>query len=223
MANRMSFRTVLVMVMIVYGSTLVFRLFAFHIEQDGCSFLGSNVDCVVMDLLDPLHIEIVAIIGLAMLSLRIRDRGIRDFEMINLETRRIVAAIHRTVASQDQIQERRAVYGTQAIKNHLGSLLLCVGIAHRVLNVKAGGSAVQLDVSYADARLIISKIRHILRLSIDVLDPALVQQIEAFATMMEKDELPSMRDAKPLKYDDIKKEIMSLSELLSKQPNRVIK
>ena len=223
MASRMSFRTVLVMVMIVYGSTLVFRLFAFHIEQDGCRFLGSNVDCVVMDLLDPLHIEIVAIIGLAMLSLRIRDRGIRDFEMINLETRRIVAAIHRTVASQEQIQERRAVYGTQAVKNHLGSLLLCVGIAHRVLSVKAGGSAVQLDVSHADARLILSKIRHILRLSIDVLDPALVQQIEAFATMMEKDELPNMRDAKPLKYDDIKKEIMSLSELLSKQPNRVIK
>ena len=223
MVKAVSFRTILVTLVIVYGTILAFRLFTFSSGPDGCSFLDSRVDCVVLDILDPFHIEIAAILSLTMLALSSRNTNIWSLETINMETRKIMTSIHKIVASQEQIQERRTAYATQAVRNHLGSLLLCIGIANQILDGKTSGSAAQLDEAYTDAKMILSKIRHILRLSIDVLDPMLVQQLEAFATKMEQDELPSLRAARPLKYGEIKKDVASLSKLFDKYTIRVIK
>ena len=220
MAREISFRTILILTLIVFGLVLAYRFVSFSVSPDGCRFFDAGVDCGVLDALDPLDINIFVTICISLLALAMRSMGVGRFTRINSETKRMMTDMRRISEDYEETRERRVTYAVGAIKNHMGSLLLCVGIASRI--TKSGARTAQLDEIYSDAEDIVAKIRHVLRLSVDVLDPELMHKAESVVTAVEQGAKSDTKDL-IVDYEALKKNVISLSKQLSEYKIQMIR
>ena len=86
--------------------------------------------------------------------------------------------IDQIIMEQQRIRDKRETYVIQALKNDFSALLLCIGI----INMFAGSDDPKkreiADTKVHDLAQILHKGQSVLAISIDVLDPMLVESIE---------------------------------------------
>lgn len=121
------------------------------------------------------------------------------------------AYIQKILTDQQGTRQRRQTYVVQAFKNHFGSLLLCIGLVS-----KFSGTPEKSARQIRDLESILQRSRNTLNLSIDVIDPMLIEEIEKFLAMTERAILEHVQDQKPLDYDKLKSSIENLAGRLNK-------
>ncbi len=94
--------------------------------------------------------------------------------------------INQIIIEQKKLRDRRETYVIQALKNHFSSLLLCIGIINRFANSDNEKQRQIADAKTHDLVQILQKGQAVLGVSIDVLDPMLVENIEKLFTSIEK-------------------------------------
>jgi hypothetical protein len=101
--------------------------------------------------------------------------------------------IEKIIVAQEDSRHRRKIYVIQTLKNHLSSILLCIGFVNKFLDVS----------------------RVTLSLAIDIFDPLLIDQIEKFLDGMDRMDLTKFHTIGFSDYEKNKDKILKITERIN--------
>ncbi len=209
-------------ILIFLGVTMAFNALvigsAFAEQDEECNLLHLSVHCDLSGWMTLILGDVMISAALAVFLHYLAYHSTIKIEQNIKATKENNVAIQKILSEQQETRTRRQIYVVQSFKNHLGSLLLCVGIINRF----SGGMISDKDSpkdtpskgtdKRRELESILHRIQNTLSLSIDVIDPMLIEQIEQFLITIEQKVLNS-KD--PLDYDGIKGNIMKLTKRLN--------
>ena len=131
----------------------------------------------------------------------------------NLKIAAATLKVDAILSEQKKIRDRRESYVIQALKNQFASLLLCMGIINNFSDSTDEKKRTLAAAKRRDMDKILTKGYSVLGLSIDVLDPMLIGQIESIFTQV-SDSMEEHPDGKLANSDDIKAQIKNLTARL---------
>ena len=223
MVRNTTYAGIVVSIFAVYAILLLLHPVLIVSDAEGCSVLGIASDCHAIDNLRYyyLNIALAVCVGVLLFSLGRWDG--KRFLRINNETIRAVEDMERIIERQGQMKRRRTAYALRSMTNLLCALLLGAGMASRVSGPKTANDGALLAKSCSELRGVIQKIYHTVEISIDILDPMLLQQVEALASQIEHSAIPDLEAGKSLDYDRIRDKIKSVVELVDSHSVDVIR
>lgn len=223
MVQNTTYAGIIVSIFVVYAVLLLLHPVLIVSDAEGCSVLGIESDCHALDSLQYyyLNIALAVCVGVLLFSLGRWDG--KRFLRISNETVRVAEDMERIIERQGQMKRRRTAYALRSLTNLLSALLLGAGMANRVLGPKTAGDRALLVKSCSELRGVIQKIYHTVEISIDILDPVLLQQVEALAAQVEHSAIPDLEAGKSLDYDRIGAEIKSIVERIDSHSADVIR
>lgn len=162
---------IILAVVFVFDTLFVGLSFASSMPEE-CDMFSISLGC---DLSGWLHLilgDIGIAASLALLLHLLTHRTNTKIEQNSKATKTNSTNIQKIIADQEKIRKRRKIYVINSLKNHLNSLLLCVGLMSRFPDHTVS--------TLKETESILYGMQNSLNLSIDVLDPMLVNQIEKF-------------------------------------------
>lgn len=176
--------------------------------DDKCDIFELHHECDLSGWITLIYGDLLIGITLALVFHYLVSDSNKKIEAAAIKTDQILSEIKR-------IRDRRATYVIQALKNQFGSLLLCIGMINNFLDSddekkKAIGEAKRRDLDR-----ILQKGQSVLDLSIDVLDPMIIEQIEkVFTSITDSTPIDSEGD-KIQDFDKIKNKIKEITAKLN--------
>ena len=211
-------------ILITYALLLLFQPAIVVLDESGCSVFGISHDCHAVNNVIYYSSDMILFIAVNMILLTLRRRDVRRSNRVNNQVKQIAEDMERIIEAQGHMREKRTAYVVQSLKNHMGAMLLSAGIANRIADGKMdNGDKTGLDAAFIEAKDSMQKISDTLGISVDVLDPMLVQQIDTLVKTAEQRLLRGMREGKPVDYSWMKKDIKSITDRLDGYLPYVIK
>ena len=145
--------------------------------------------------------------------------------MVSDSNKKIAAAALKTdkvLSEMRRVHDRRKAYVIQALKNHFSSLLLCVGMINRFINSDDEKKKNIAESKKQDLNKILQKSQMVLDLSIDVLDPMLVEKIQKIFTVIE-DSMEESDKGMIVNADQAKTLVKEVTEKLDEESKNIDK
>jgi len=133
------------------------------------------------------------------------------------ETKEIALQQKKMLQDQDLLRQRRQKYAIYEIKNHFTTLLFTLGLINRLaidLNKKDEKEKIKsnIDENLKNTRHTIEAIRNALSFSNDVIDPTIIDEINAACKLILDANLKEEDGKFSFLYDDMKKRIYEVTE-----------
>jgi membrane protein implicated in regulation of membrane protease activity len=195
-------------------SPLILTNFAYAATSEGCGIFEIKAGCdlsVWMALiLGELVVGAVLAIFLHYLGHRSQSKLEKDSDQLKENSKRIEEnsiAIQKILDSQENARNRRRDYLLENSTSHFNAILLHLGMMDRLIqnkqNLNKDEQYSKLESEESAIYTIIKKLRKIVSLSIDILDPMLSNQIESLLVYIEQN-TPSTNKEK-LEFSDYEK------------------
>ena len=133
----------------------------------------------------------------------------------NMKIENVTTKVGKIISEQQNTRNRRSTYVIQALKNHFSSILLCMGIIN---TFSSSDDEKKRDLAVSkrrDMERILDKGHATLGLSIDVLDPMLVEQIDRIFTSVADGMSADSGDGRIPEADKIKAMIKDVTARLN--------
>ncbi len=199
----------LVFTFVIGNTFLIYPAFA--VSSEGCNMFEITFDCDLSGWMKLILGDIAIAATLAIFLHYLVHRSNTKIEENSNAIKSNSVAIQKIITEQEGIRKRRKIYVIQSLKNHFSSLLLCVGIVNKFPDVSSN----TLVERSKELESISQRIQNTLNLSIDVLDPMFVEQIEKFLTTVEQI-AHNIQENKSWNYDSIKDNIAQMTKRLNK-------
>ena len=196
----------------VFGETTVQYAFAEPCE----GILELRFDCQISGwtafVLGDIVIGVALSAGFFIMSRYLNQRSRYILELVTANSDRN----QRILSNQERSRQRLKSYAKQAFKNDCGALLLCFGMLDK-LSKSGDDDWTKSPTVYkllGKSRRIFDRVRNTINLSIGVIDPVLLEEIEKFLISVEDtvDDIDNIST----KYGEIKSKIMYLADRLDK-------
>ena len=210
------------------SSILLFSIFvastffihtAFAAVSEGCGYWDVRLEC---DLSGWMKLFLGDVGVGAMLAIFLHVLAHRSNVKLDANSR----AIQKILDTQEAVRKTRRDYAVQNLKNHLTTLLFVIGIINRLtINYNLATdlkSVLYTKIKDEEERMarILQNARNTIVYSSDVLDPALVSQLDGVCTFVgqsnikEKDGLLELEkyEKSRKKIDDVTKKLASITE-----------
>jgi hypothetical protein len=133
------------------------------------------------------------------------------------ETKEIALQQKKMLQDQELLRQRRQRYAIYEIKNHFTTLLFTLGLINRLvieLNKKDEKEKIKsnIDENFENIKHAIEAIRNALSFSNDVIDPAIIDEINAACKLITDTNLKEEDGKFSFLYDDMKKRIYEVTE-----------
>ena len=133
------------------------------------------------------------------------------------ETKEIALQQKKMLQDQDLLRQRRQRYAIYEIKNHFTTLLFTLGLINRLvieLNKKDEKEKIKsnIDENFKNIIRTIEAIRNALSFSNDVIDPTIIEEINATCKLINDSNLKDEDGKFSFSYDDLKKRIYEVTE-----------
>ena len=214
------FYVVLLLVLVLHNA--FFINFAFAASPDGCDVLSLAFDCDLSGWMGLILGDMAIAASMALFLHYLAHRSNAKIEQNSKAIKNNNIAIQKILTDQQDMKNRRQVYVIQSFKNEFSSLLLCIGIIHKSQDKPThnedsnqnnfGSQAMQ---GQKEIENILRRSQNTLNLSIDVLDPMLIDQIEQFLLIVEQQLLADLQNKKSFDYKYFKNTIMHLTQRLN--------
>lgn len=128
--------------------------------------------------------------------------------------------IEKIIVAQENSRHRRKIYVIQTLKNHLSSILLCIGFVNKFMDVSSNKKeerklSSDLMQQERDLKNLLQRSRATLSLAIDIFDPLFIDQIEKFFDGMDQLDLSKIHIIGHLDYEKNKNSILKITERLN--------
>jgi hypothetical protein len=133
------------------------------------------------------------------------------------ETKEIALQQKKILQDQEFLRQRRQRYAIYEIKNHFTTLLFTLGLINRLvieINKKDEKEKIKstIDENLTNTRHVIEAIRNALSFSNDVIDPTIIDEINAACKLIYDANLKEENGKFSFLYDDMKKRIYEVTE-----------
>lgn len=128
--------------------------------------------------------------------------------------------IEKIIVAQEDSRHRRKIYVIQTLKNHLGSILLCIGFVNKFLVESTDKDLDEKRLSNLieqekELKHLLQRSRVTLSLAIDIFDPLLIDQIEKFLDNMDLMDFSKFHAIEISDYEKFKDKILKITERLN--------
>ena len=128
--------------------------------------------------------------------------------------------IEKIIVAQENSRHRRKIYVIQTLKNHLGSILLCIGFVNKFLVESTDKDLDEKRLSNLieqekELKHLLQRSRVTLSLAIDIFDPLLIDQIEKFLDNMDLMDFSKFHAIEISDYEKFKDKILKITERLN--------
>jgi len=214
--------TVLIFLIAIIAFNTFFTYSAFAASSDECNMFQVTFDCDLSGWMKLILGDIAIAASLALFLHYLAHRSNMKIEENSKAIKNNSESIQKILTNQQETRKRRQIYVIQSFKNHLGALLLCIGIINKFPeNLVQNENNNQNDMFHKsiyknkEFESILQRSQNTLNLSIDVIDPMLIEQIEQFLIIVEQKVSQNIQNKKPLDYDNLKNNIMQLTKRLN--------
>lgn len=176
-------------------------------EDDKCDIFELHHECDLSGWITLIYGDLLIGITLALVFHYLVSDSNKKIEAAALKTDQILSEIKR-------IRDRRATYVIQALKNHFGSLLLCIGMINNFMDSDDEKKKSIAEAKMKDLDRILQKGQSVLDLSIDVLDPMIIEKIDKLFTSIADDASMGSGGGKISDFDQIKIKIKEITAKL---------
>jgi len=133
------------------------------------------------------------------------------------ETKEIALQQKKILQDQEFLRQRRQKYAIYEIKNHFTTLLFTLGLINRLViemnkNDEKEKIRSNIDENLKNATHVIETIRNALSFSNDVIDPTIIDEINAACKLIQEANLKEEGGKLSFSYDDMKKRIYEVTE-----------
>jgi len=195
-----------------------------------CSPYRATFDCDLSGWMGLIFGDMLIAFSLAIFWNYLSQRNNAKIDANNQAIKNNSVFIQKIIADQQKMYQRRQTYVIQSFKNHFSALLLFIGLIHNFSeNLSQNKNNYLTDVFDNDTfknkefENMLQKSRNTLNLSIDVIDPMLVGEIEQFFILAEQNISQNIQNKKPLDYDNLKNNIMKLTKRLNEYEDEILK
>lgn len=193
-------------------------------DVEDCELFALSFDCRLTAWHHLLIGDITIGITLGILLHYLTHRSNIKLASISKITQNNSDKIQKILINQEEVRKRRKKYVIQSIKNQLSALLLCISLINKLAsshnNPNQKDNTLSIEQGYEEIKNLLQKMQHSLDLSIDVLDPMLVYQIEKLRGTIEQNLLQDNKKPQKEKillknYKKIKENVMTLTKRLN--------
>ena len=175
--------------------------------DEECGVFELHYECDLSGWVTLIYGDLVIGVTLAFVFHYLVSDSNKKIEAAVLKTDQILSEIKR-------IRDRRETYVIQALKNHFSSLLLCIGMINKFLDSGDEKKRAIVETKLNDLDRILQKGQSVLDLSIDVLDPMIIEKIDKLFTSITDDMSMDLEDSKISDFDQIKVKIKEITAKL---------
>ena len=184
------------------------------VEHDGgdCHVFELHYECDLSGWITLVYGDLLIGATLAVVFYYLTSHSNKKIEKATLKSDQILSEIKR-------VHDRREAYVIQALKNNFNSLLWCIEIINRFSNSDNEQKKVMGVTKTKDLDRILQKGQSILDLSIDVLDPMVIEKIDKLFTSITSGMLDDSKDGKISDLGKIKSSIKEITAKLDEYEN----
>ena len=202
--------------LILFFSSTFSAHFAYGATSEGCGLFDIRSGCDLSGWMKLIMGDLAIGAALALLLHYMSHRSNMKIDENITITKENSKKIQKIIVAQEESRNRRKIYVVQTIKNHLSSILLCIGIINNFMkdsNVSDTTSTNLLELKQKDLELknLVYRSRSTLDLSIDIFDPLFIDQIEKFFTSIDQIDLLIPKTNTFPNYDEIKEKIFKIT------------
>ena len=187
-------------------SLIVTLFLGHHVDDDTCDLYDLHHHCDLSGWLGLLYGDVFVGLVLALVFHVLVSASNKKINDATLK-------IDQIITEQQMLRDRRQTYVIQSLKNHFNSLLLCIGMINNFMDSDNETQQMIAKSKKVDLEQILRKGQATINLSIDVLDPMLIQQIDKLFSTITNMSVES-KDGKIGKADDIKTMIKTITAKL---------
>ncbi len=209
--------TSIIIAAIIHITILTNWAFAVSPSVEECNMFEVTISCDLSGWMKLILGDITIAAGLALFLHYLAHRSNAKIEQNNQAIKNNSIAIQKILTEQQNTKLRRQTYVIQSFKNQFNVLLLCIGIINRFQNSENNyqKNSEHDTPKSVEIENILHRLRNTMNLSIDVIDPMLIDQIENFLILVEHKILQNYQNNKPLDYEYLKKNIIQLTKRLN--------
>jgi len=201
-----------------FSSTFILH-WAFAATSEGCELFDLKPGCDLSGWMKLIMGDIAIGAFLAILLHYLSHRSnlkIEENIRIGIENSK---NIQKIILAQEESRNRRKIYVGQTMKNHFNSILLSIGLLNKFLKESTSNSTQDhlsnLRQKEQELKSILQHSRNTLDLSIDIVDPLFVDQIEKFLSQIDQIDLSNVQSNEFPNYGEIKEKISQLTKRLN--------
>jgi len=216
----------LIFLITVFMSTTFFIHSAFAASPEECNMFEITFGCDLSGWMKLILGDIAIAASLALLLHYLAHRSNVKIEQNSKAIKNNNVSIQKILTDQQDMKNRRQTYVIQSFKNQFSSLLLCIGIIHKFQDkfisdkdVNQNNFEPKIMHGGKEIESILQRSRNTLNLSIDVIDPMLIDQIEQFTLLVEQKLLHDLQNKKSFDYEYFKNNIIQLTKRLNAYSN----
>lgn len=209
--NRLLHRGVLIVGALIASLTLGIIVLPEH-DGDDCHVFELHYECDLSGWINLIYGDLLIGIALAVVFYYLTSGSNRRIEKATLKSDQILSEIKR-------VHDRREAYVIQALKNNFSSLLWCIEIINRFSDSDDERKKAMGESKTKDLDRILQKGQSILDLSIDVLDPMVIEKIDKLFASITDGTLDYPKDGKISDFDKIKSNIKEITAKLDEHEN----
>jgi len=204
--KKLYFTLILLIVIFTSNTFVIHSAFAVEISDECNGMFEVRLEC---DLSGWMKLVLGYIAVVASLALFLHYLPHRS----NLKIEQNSINIQKIITKEQETRKRRRIYVIHSLKNHFATILLHIGLMNKFPE--------RLPHKLVEIESVLHRTRNTLNLSIDVIDPMLVGQIEQFLVVFEQNVLQNVQAEKLSDYDKLKNDIMQLTKRLDEYSGNI--
>lgn len=210
-----SIGTIIVITLFIFLSDFLFN--STHV----CGLYSVTFDCDLSGWMGLIFGDMMISFSLALFWRYLSKRSNAKIEANSQAIKNNSVTIQKILTKQQETQHRRQTYVIQSFKNHFSALLLFIGVIENFSKNTSQNKNYKTNLlndplyKTREFESILQKFQNILNLSIDVIDPMLVGQIEQFLMLAQQNVSQNIEKNTPLNHDTLKDNIIQLTNRLN--------